>query len=183
MNKFLTIPILAFALAATNVSVSAQSSGSNSGKAQTEKGQRLSHEQMIEQQAKRLASELSLDSDKTTKLVDTYAKCQKEIDALDPRGGQAPEDMPKPEEGNKTDKSAKKEKPAEMTDAQAEQEIKKRFDNEAKKLAVRQKYYKVYSTFLSQSQILKIYDHEEHMAQPFPGGGPGGDMNRKGGRK
>lgn len=179
MNKFLSIPILALALAAANVSASAQSSNS---KPQTEKGQRMSREQMIEQQAKRLASDLSLDSDKTAKLVDAYTKCQKELDALDPRAGQAPEDMPKPDENSKKDKSAKKEKPAEMTDAQAEQEIKKRFDNDAKKLAIRQKYYKVYSAFLSQSQILKIYDHEEHMAQPFPGGGPGGDMNRKGGR-
>ncbi len=183
MNKFLCIPALAIALATANLSVCAQTSGSDNGKTQTEKGQRLSREQMIEQQAKRLASDLSLDSDKTSKLVDAYTKCQKELDALDPRAGQAPGDMPKPDGNTKADKSAKKEKPAEMTDAQAEQEIKKRFDNDAKKLAVRQKYYKVYSAFLSQSQILKIYDREDHMAQPFPGGGPGGDMNRRGGKK
>lgn len=50
-----------------------------------------------------------------------------------------------------------------MTDAQAETQNKQDFERSQKILDLRQKYYKRYSTFLTQRQIQCVYEIEKQM--------------------
>lgn len=50
-----------------------------------------------------------------------------------------------------------------MTEQDNEKRIKERFVRSEKILNIRQKYYKEYSKFLTQSQIEKVYEYERKM--------------------
>lgn len=104
--------------------------------------QRISREQLAEVQAKHIASELAFSDAVTEKFVKTYCDYQKEIWALGPR--QRP---------NKQG----------MSEQQNEERIKQRFAMSEKILNIRQKYYKEYSKFLTQTQIEKVYEQERKM--------------------
>ncbi len=104
--------------------------------------QRLSREQLAEVQAKHIACELAFGDDVTEKFVKTFCDCQKEIWALGPR--------PRPGKQG-------------MSEEQNEDRIKQRFAMSEKILDIRQKYYKEYSKFLTQTQIEKVYEQERKM--------------------
>lgn len=118
--------------------------------------QRISREQLAEKQAQHISHDLGLDEKTSSKFIDTYTQCQKEIWALGPRPH------------FKRGKSA--------SDAQTEQQIKQRFEMSEKILDIRQKYYKKYSQFLTQQQIQRVYEIERQMRKRFAQKGP-----RKGG--
>ena len=118
--------------------------------------QRLSREQLAEVQAKHIAHDLGLDDKTSSKFIDTYTQCQKEVWALGPR--------PRHKKGDV------------VSDAQTEQMIKQRFEMSEKILDIRQKYYKKYSQFLTQLQIQRVYEIERQMMKRFAQRGP-----RKGG--
>jgi len=99
--------------------------------------QRISREQLAEKQAKHIANELTFDEAVTQQFVKTYCAYQQELWALGPNH---------------------KEEPA--NDAEAEQAIKERFERSQQILDLREKYYKEYSKFLTQSQIQKVYKLE-----------------------
>lgn len=101
--------------------------------------QRISREQLAEIEAKHIAQELAFSDAVTEKFVTTYCNYQKEIWALGPR--QRP---------NKQGQSEK----------ENEERIKQRFSTSEKILSIRQKYYKEYCKFLSQTQIEKVYEQE-----------------------
>ena len=103
--------------------------------------QRISREQLAEKQAQYIAKDLSLDNETTTKFINTYIKCQKEVWALGPRPRRNLN-------GN---------------EEQTEQDIKKRFEMSEKILDIRKKYYKEYSKFLTQAQIQRVYKLEKNM--------------------
>lgn len=103
--------------------------------------QRISREQLAEKQAQYIAKDLSLDNETTTKFINTYIKCQKEVWALGPRPRRNLN-------GN---------------EEQTEQDIKKRFEMSEKILDIRKKYYKEYSKFLTQTQIQRVYKLEKNM--------------------
>lgn len=103
--------------------------------------QRLTREQLAEVQAKHIAADLALSDELTAKFVDTYTQCQKEIWALGPRVKRNPQ----------------------ATEEQTEQQLKHRFEMSEKLLNIRQKYYKKYSTFLTQKQIERVYQIEKQM--------------------
>lgn len=103
--------------------------------------QRISREQLAEKQAQYIAKDLSLDNETTTKFINTYIKCQKEVWALGPRPRRNLN-------GN---------------EVQTEQDIKKRFEMSEKILDIRKKYYKEYSKFLTQTQIQRVYKLEKNM--------------------
>lgn len=105
------------------------------------KKQRISREELADKQAHYIADQLALDNATTTKFVETYKQCQKEIWALGPRKRQATG-------GN---------------DAETEQEIKERFAHSQKILDIRQTYYEKYSKFLTQRQIKRVYELERQM--------------------
>ncbi len=104
--------------------------------------QRLSREQLAEVQAKHIANELAFGDDVTEKFIKTYCDCQKEIWALGPRQRPNKQGASEQENGER---------------------IKQRFAMSEKILNIRQKYYKQYSKFLTQTQIEKVYEQERKM--------------------
>lgn len=113
-----------------------------SAQAQRTEKQRISREQLAEKQAKYIAGQLALDEATSQKFTDTYRRCQAELW----------ERAPKPER-----------KKREMTDKETEQELKARFEKSRIMLEIRQKYYEEYSQFLTQKQIMRVYELEKEM--------------------
>lgn len=106
------------------------------------KKQRMSREQLAEVQAHHIAEQLAFSDDVTAKFVSVFCQQQQEIWALAPR---------------LVRKSA-------TTD---EEQIQQRFDRSEKILAIRKKYYKEYSQFLTQAQIKKVYEIERQTMKRF----------------
>ena len=104
--------------------------------------QRISREQLAEVQARHIAGELAFSDDETEKFVKAYCDCQKEIWAMGSR--------PCPNRQG-------------MTEQENEERIKQRFAMSEKILNIRQKYYKEYSKFLTQTQVEKVYEQERKM--------------------
>ncbi|MBF1069929.1 MAG: hypothetical protein HXL30_01060 [Prevotellaceae bacterium] len=96
--------------------------------------ERLNRRQLAELQAKRTAQKLNLDDKTTAKYVKTYCEMMEEIWQLAPRNEQFS-----------------------TTDEQAKKAIEQRFARSQKILQIREKYYKIYSTFLSPQQIQQAY--------------------------
>ena len=114
--------------------------------------QRISREQLAEKQAQHIAHDLAFNEKTTTRFIETYTECQKEIWALGPRFHRTPE----------------------SSEAQSEQNIKRRFEMSEKILDIRQKYYKKYSQFLTQQQIQRVYEIEKNMMKRFAQHAKGG---------
>ena len=104
--------------------------------------QRLSREQLAEVQARHIAQETAMDDATSKRFIETYCQFQREIWALGPRPGRSRRDM---------------------TDEEAGQEMKNRFAHSRKILDLRQKYYGIYSEFLTQKQIKRVYELEQQM--------------------
>ena len=147
MKKFLGMMMMVVMMMTVTANVCAQT---------PKQKQRLSREQLAEVQAKHIAHDLGLDDKTSSKFIDTYTQCQKEVWALGPR--------PRHKKGDV------------VSDAQTEQMIKQRFEMSEKILDIRQKYYKKYSQFLTQLQIQRVYEIERQMMKRFAQRG-----SRKGG--
>lgn len=129
--------------------------------AQSNQRQRMTREQLAELQARRIAEKLAFDENTSTRFIDTYSRCQKEIWALGPRAGRK-----------------QKGKQEEMTDEQTEEAIKERFAQSQKILNIRQKYYGEYSKFLTQKQIQSVYQLEKQMMNRLANRSNKGQMRR-----
>ena len=104
--------------------------------------QRLSREQLAEVQAKHIAKEMAMDEATSQCFIETFCQFQRDIWALGPR--------PK--------------KPrSQMTDEETGQMLKARFAHSRKILDLRQKYFGIYSEFLTQKQIQRVYELERQM--------------------
>lgn len=112
--------------------------------AQKDNKQRMTREQLAETQAKYIAKEMAMDEATSAKFVTTFTQSQNEIWAL---GGRPRKDTSK------------------LSDAEAEQAIKERFEHSQKVLDIRKKYYTEYSKFLTPSQIEQIYKLEKRMME------------------
>lgn len=106
--------------------------------------QRLTREQLAEVQAKHIAKEMAMDDATSQRFIDTFCQFQRDIWALGPRPKQ-PNDQ--------------------MTDEETEQALKARFIHSQKILDLRQKYYTIYSEFLTQKQIRRVYELERQMME------------------
>lgn len=106
---------------------------------QPNRQQRMSREQLAETEAKHIAQTLSFNDDVTAKFVTTYCNFKKEVWNLGPR-----------QRHNQQDQS----------EQMNENRIKQRFAMSQKILDIRQKYYKEYSKFLTQTQIERVYEQE-----------------------
>jgi len=135
MKKMLFFAICAIMMTVCSTVVQAQTEQSNR--------QRMSREQLAEKQARHIAHELALDDAATQKYVTTYCAYQKEVWALGPR--------------------VKRHAADSATEAEAEQANKARMEQSQKILALREKYYKEYSKFLTQRQIERAYELEQQM--------------------
>ena len=132
----------AFIRIMTFVVAAALALGANAANQTTTGKQRQSREQLAVAQARHIAHEIALDDNTAQKFVDTYCQCQKEIWELGPRRQKGEVSKPNPE-----------------------QQIQQNFERSQKILDIRQKYYKKYSTFLTQAQIQRVYELEKSMRQ------------------
>lgn len=105
--------------------------------------QRMTREQLAETQARHIANQLALNDETSEKFTIEYCSYMKELWAIGPRAG--------------------KKQQGKMTDAQAEAKTKQDFERSQKILDLRTKYYKRYSTFLTQRQIQRVYEIEKQM--------------------
>lgn len=106
--------------------------------------QRLTREQLAEVQAKHIAKEMAMDEATSQRFIETFCQFQRDIWALGSR----------PKQPNK-----------QMTDKETEQVLKARFAHSQKILDLRQKYYAIYSEFLTQKQIQRVYELERQMME------------------
>lgn len=125
--------------------------------AQTTSRQRLTREQLAEVQAKHIAKEMEMDDETSQRFIDTFCGFQREIWAL----GQRP-----------------KQPHGEMTEEETGQALKARFAHSRKILDLRQKYYVIYSGFLTQKQIHRVYDLERQMMEHLSKHGKSERANR-----
>lgn len=106
--------------------------------------QRITREQLAEVQAKHIAKDLAFDEATSKRFIKTYCDYQQEVWALGPRV--------KPQRGK-------------QGNVQTEQTLKDRFAHSQKILDLRKKYYGIYSEFLTQAQIERVYQLERQMMQ------------------
>ena len=102
-------------------------------------GKKISREELAVKQAEHISTELAFDDATSKKFKETYCNFQQELWALGPSLGKQQSDNP------------------------SEEEMKQRFERSQKILDLRQKYYKRYSTFLTQRQIQRVYEIEKQM--------------------
>lgn len=152
MKKYLKSLLLVCVvmLASINVALAQQP---NANQAHPNKKPRPNMEQFTKMQAQRIAQTLALDENTSKKFVETFCNCRKEMGAtrVHPQG---------------------RKKRSEMTDAEVDKAIKADFQQGRKLLAIREKYYKAYSKFLSPKQIQRVYDLERQDMRHFAKRGP-----------
>ena len=113
-------------------------------------GKKISREELALKQAEHISTELAFDGATSKKFKETYCSFQRELWALGPSLGKQQSENPN------------------------EEEMKQRFERSQKILDLRKKYYAIYSTFLTQKQISRMYEIERDMmrrlSQPKPQG-------------
>lgn len=119
--------------------------------------QRLTREQLAEVQAKHIAKEMAMDEATSRRFIETFCQFQRDIWALGPR----------PKQPHR-----------QMTDEETGQALKARFAHSQKILDLRQKYYGIYSEFLTQKQIRRVYELERQMMDRLSKHGKGKRANR-----
>ncbi len=97
-------------------------------------------------QAKHIAEEIALDDATTQRFISAYCEFQKELRAL----------WAKPKQNKE-----------QLTEEETGKLLKAQFEHSQKILDVRTKYYKEYSKFLSQKQIMRVYELEKQMKERF----------------
>lgn len=108
----------------------------------------ISREQLAEIQAKHIAEEAGMDEATTKRFVETYCQYQQEIWAIGPRN---------------------KRQGRSLSDEESEEILKERFAHRQKVLDIQQKYYALYSQFLTQKQILQVNESEKQMMRRLAG--------------
>ena len=113
-------------------------------------GKKISREELALKQAEHISTELAFDGATSKKFKEAYCSFQRELWALGPSLGKQQSENPN------------------------EEEMKQRFERSQKILDLRKKYYAIYSTFLTQKQISRVYEIERDMmrrlSQPKPQG-------------
>lgn len=102
-------------------------------------GKKLTREELAVKQAGYISRELAFDEETSKKFEETYCDFQRELWALGPSLGKQQSENPN------------------------EEEMKQRFERSQKILDLRRKYYAIYSTFLTQKQISRMYEIERDM--------------------
>ena len=102
-------------------------------------GKKISREELALKQAEHISTELAFDGATSKKFKEAYCSFQRELWALGPSLGKQQSENPN------------------------EEEMKQRFERSQKILDLRRKYYAIYSTFLTQMQISRMYEIERDM--------------------
>lgn len=131
MTRIIRTLLIVIMMVASNVVAIAQ---------QPNRQQQVSREQLAEIEAKHIAHELAFSDAVSGKFVATYCNYKKDIWVLGPR--------------------LRPNRRGGASEQYNEERIKQRFARSEKILNIRQKYYKEYSKFLTQTQIEKVYEQE-----------------------
>lgn len=131
MTRIIRTLLIVIMMVASNVVAIAQ---------QPNRQQQVSREQLAEIEAKHIAHDLAFSDAVSGKFVATYCNYKKDIWALGPR--------------------LRPNRRGRASEQDNEERIKQRFAMSEKILNIRQKYYKEYSKFLTQTQIEKVYEQE-----------------------
>ncbi len=107
--------------------------------AQNNNGRKINREELAMKQAEHISEALAFDKATSKKFKETYCSFQKEIWALGPSLGK------------------------QASDNSNEKDMEQRFERSQKILDLRKKYFGIYSTFLSQKQISRVYEIEREM--------------------
>lgn len=102
--------------------------------------QRPTQEQLTEARARRIAGQIALDDKTTEQFTKAYCQYRQDLKALGKR--------PRLRSGQ-------------TSDEETERLLKARFAHSQKLLDLRQKYYGIYSKFLTQKQIKRVYELEK----------------------
>lgn len=102
-------------------------------------GKKLNREELAVKQAEHISETLAFDKVTSDRFKEVYCSFQKELWELGPSLGKQRSDNP------------------------SEEEMKQRFERSQKILDLRKKYYDIYSTFLTQKQISRVYEIERDM--------------------
>lgn len=148
MNKMKKLLVVCLMMMASTAMVMAQQPADGK-KLNDGKRQRPNMEQLAQVQASRISQSLGLDDKTSKQFVEAFCNCRKEMAATRPARPQK--------------------KRADMTDAEVDKAIRANFQQSRKLLDIREKYYAVYSKFLSSKQIQRVYELErqdkKHFAQ------------------
>lgn len=125
---------------------------------------RMTMEQMVDMQSRKIVGELGLDDKTAAKFIDVYKKYMTALNDV------RKEYMPKRPEPGKT--------PSMPTDAEVDKMIRDKFKVGHKMLDIREKYYDEFRKFLSPKQVQKIYEQGEMNHGKFSK-----EMNRRAGMK
>ena len=118
-------------------------------------GKKISREELAVKQAEHISEELAFDKETSARFQEAYCAFQLELWALGPSfGKQQPEN-------------------------QSEKEMAQRFERSQKILDLRKKYYDIYSTFLTQKQISRMYEIEREMMHRLSHQKPQGQKSQK----
>lgn len=138
MTRIIRTLLIVIMMVASNVVAIAQ---------QPNRQQQVSREQLAEIEAKHIAHELAFLDAVSGKFVATYCNYKKDIWALGPR--------------------LRPNRRGRASEQDNEKRIKQRFARSEKILNIRQKYYKEYSKFLTQTQIEKVYEQERMLKKRY----------------
>lgn len=138
MTRIIRTLLIVIMMVASNVVAIAQ---------QPNRQQQVSREQLAELEAKHIAHELAFSDAVSGKFVATYCNYKKDIWALGPR--------------------LRPNRRGRASEQDNEKRIKQRFARSEKILNIRQKYYKEYSKFLTQTQIEKVYEQERMLKKRY----------------
>ena len=144
-------------LAATVVAATCGTSAADN-RGQKEKHQQISPEQQISReeltakQAMHISGRLGLDEETAALFTEAYCNFQKVIWEIGPRPGRLRPDADEEE---------------------AAEYLQNRFAQSRKILELREKYYGIYSGFLTQKQILQVFEAEREMMDRLAGRGRG----------
>lgn len=118
-------------------------------------GKKLTREELAVKQAGYISRELAFDEETSKKFEETYCDFQRELWALGPSLGKQQSENPN------------------------EEEMKQRFERSQKILDLRRKYYAIYSTFLTQKQISRMYEIERDMMRRLSQQKPQGSRSQQ----
>lgn len=168
MKKTIFSALCVIMMALCNMTATAQPNGNPNGSQEDMQKRAERREQMAEAHAKHIASQLALDDATSKKFIATFTEYQKEMWAMK--------------------KSTRPEKHKELTEAEAEKNIKQQMERKRKMLDLREKYYKKYSQFLTQKQIQRVYEMEKKDMERLKAGkgrhgGRGGHGGHGGGHR
>lgn len=152
MRTILKLMLAAAVVAATCGTSAADNRGQKEKHQQISPEQQISREELSAKQAMHISGRLGLDEETAALFTETYCNFQKELWETAPRPGRLRPD-------------ADEEETAEY--------LQNRFAQSRKILELREKYYGIYSGFLTQKQILQVFEAEREMMDRLAGRGRG----------